>query len=49
MALRINQTITTREGFTVTSGTIVKFATIFPKDGTELHCNMDFYKNQIQE
>ena len=46
MALRINQEIITRESFTVASGTIVKFATIFPKDGTELHCNMEFYKNQ---
>lgn len=46
MALRINQEITTREGFTVASGTIVKFSTTFPKDGNQLHCNMEFYKDQ---
>jgi len=46
MALRINDTITTREGFTVPSGTIVMFNTIFPKGSTEVHYNMEFYRNQ---
>lgn len=46
MALRINQTIETRDGFSVPSGTIVRFQTIFPETGTELHCNMKFYKDE---
>ena len=46
MALKINQTVVSKDGFTVPSGSIVKFQTIFPLDGTELHCNMEFYKDQ---
>jgi hypothetical protein len=46
MALQINDTITTREGFSVPSGTIVRFNTIFPSDTLEVHYNMKFYRNQ---
>jgi len=46
MSLRINQQIITREGFTVASGSIVEFTSIFPKRTTEAHMNMAFYKNQ---
>lgn len=46
MALRINQTITTREGFSVPSGTLVKFNTLFPEDTYDIHYNMKFYRNE---
>lgn len=46
MALRINQTITTREGFSVDSGTYVTFNTIFPSGTLETHYNMRFYRNE---
>jgi hypothetical protein len=46
MSLRINQTIETRDGFIVPSGTIVQFTSIFPKNTYEAHMNMFFYKNQ---
>ena len=46
MALRINQDVTTRDGFIVSAGTIVKFQTIFLQDAYEFHCNMKFYKDQ---
>jgi hypothetical protein len=46
MALRINQTITTREGFSVPSGTLVKFNTQFPQDTYDVHYNMKFYRNE---
>lgn len=46
MALKINDTITTREGFSVPSGTIVRFTTIFPRGSYEIHYNMEFYRNQ---
>jgi len=46
MSLRINQEIQTRDGFTVPSGTIVRFNTIFPSGVYEAHMNMFFYKDQ---
>jgi len=46
MALRINETIGTKEGFTVPSGTLVKFNTIFPYKDLEVHYNMKFYRSQ---
>jgi len=47
MSLKINQIINTRDGFSVPSGTIVKFTTIFPEMGDEFHCNLKFYKDQL--
>lgn len=46
MSLKINQQIQTRDGFTVPSGTIVRFNTIFPKGTYDAHMNMFFYKDQ---
>ena len=46
MSLKINQTITTKDGFTVPSGTIVRFNTIFPQGDYQAHMNMFFYKDQ---
>ena len=46
MALRINQVIETREGFSVPSGTYVRFNTIFPASKLEVHYNMEFYRNE---
>ena len=46
MALRINQEIQTRDGFTVPSGTIVKFSTTFPALDMRVDCNMNFYKDE---
>ncbi len=46
MSLIINDTIKTREGFSVGSGTLVKFMTIFPEGKYEIHYNMKFYRNQ---
>lgn len=46
MSLKINQEITTRDGFTVPSGTIVQFTTIFPRNVYEAHMNMFFFKDQ---
>jgi hypothetical protein len=46
MSLKINQEIVTRDGFSVPSGTIVTFNTIFPQSSCEAHINMFFYKNQ---
>lgn len=46
MSLKINQEITTKDGFTVPSGTIVQFDTIFPKGNYQAHMNMSFYKDQ---
>jgi hypothetical protein len=46
MALIINDTIETKEGFSVPSGTLVKFTTIFPDDSLDIHYNMKFYRNQ---
>jgi len=47
MPLRINQEILTKDGFTVSAGTVVQFTTIFPAGKYEFHCNMDFYKDQF--
>jgi len=46
MSLRINQEITTRDGFTVPSGTIVRFNTIFQQGTFNANMNMSFYKDQ---
>ena len=46
MALKINQQIITRDGFTVPSGTIVKFKTTFPSNDLRFDCNMEFYKDE---
>lgn len=46
MSLVINQTIDTKDGFTVPSGTIVRFSTTFPDGVYEAHMNMKFYKDQ---
>lgn len=46
MSLRINQQIQTRDGFTVPSGTIVRFNTIFQQGTYDAHMNMFFFKDQ---
>jgi hypothetical protein len=46
MSLTINQSIDTKEGFTVPSGTVVKFNTIFPYESLEVQYDLLFYRNQ---
>ena len=46
MSLRINQEITTRDGFTVPSGTVVRFNTLFQQGTFNANMNMFFFKNQ---
>lgn len=46
MPLKINQEIKTKDGFSVPSGSIVRFRTIFPEGTYEVHYNMNFYINQ---
>lgn len=46
MALQIDTTLTSKDGASVPSGAIVKFQTIFPYEGTQVHYNMKFYRSQ---
>ena len=46
MSLKINQTLTTMDGFSVPSGTIVRFNSIFPEGTYDVHYNMNFYRSQ---
>jgi hypothetical protein len=46
MSLKINQTITTKDGFSVPSGSIVRFNTIFTEGSYDVHYNMNFYRSQ---
>ena len=45
MALQINVSLTAKGGLTIPTGSIVKFVTIFPENGTEMHCNLKVYKD----
>jgi len=46
MALKINKTLNDKTGGTVASGTIVKFNTDFPKEGSKMNFGLFCYKSQ---
>lgn len=46
MSLKINEEILTRDGFTVPSGTIVRFRTTFEPGVIGFTCSFNFYKDQ---
>lgn len=45
MALTINSVLTSKDGGSIDSGAYVRFMTIFPESGTEVHFNLFVYRN----
>lgn len=45
MALQVRIALTSKGGLAIPEDSIIKFDTIFPQSGLEMHCNLHFYKN----
>lgn len=46
MALTIDVALNSKDGGIISAGALVKFITIFPENGTEVHFNLKVYRDQ---